>query len=72
MEATGSYGVALVDLTAEARVTLQLSDVGPGEIRLGDQVSTVLRRTYSQEGEWRYGRKAVPFANDLGGRARPA
>lgn len=72
VEATGSYGVALVDLTAEARVTLQLSDVGPGEIRLGDQVSTLLRRTYSQEGEWRYGRKAVPFASDLGGRARPA
>ena len=66
VETLGSYGVVLAELAPGARVPLQVSDAVPGEIRIGDRVDTRLRRLYAMEGEWRYGRKAVPA------RARPA
>ena len=56
----GPYDVALVELARGVRVTLQVTDSDPGELRVGDHVSTLLRRLYPMEGEWRYGRKAVP------------
>ncbi|HZY91568.1 MAG TPA: hypothetical protein VFG07_02155 [Thermoplasmata archaeon] len=59
--ASGSYSVALVDLTRGARATLQVSDAPRGSLRVGDRVATRLRRLYPMEGAWRYGRKAVPL-----------
>ena len=60
VEALGPYGVVLAEVAAGVRVTLQLTDASPGEVRIGDRVDTRLRRLYPMEGEWRYGRKAVP------------
>lgn len=61
VDATGPYGVALVEIAPGVRATLQMTDCAPGELRIGDRVGTRLRRIYSLEGEWRYGRKAVPI-----------
>jgi len=44
------------------RVTLQVTDAAPCTLKVGDHVDTRLRRLYPMEGEWRYGRKAVPVA----------
>jgi len=60
VEALGPYDVALVELARGMRVTLQVTDVVPGELEVGDRVNTMLRRLYPMEGEWRYGRKAIP------------
>lgn len=60
VEASGPYEVALVELVGGTRVTLQVADGRPGDLAVGDPVNTVLRRLYPMEGEWRYGRKAVP------------
>lgn len=57
----GSYSVVLVELMRGARVTLQATDSRPGELEIGSRVATRLRRLYPMEGEWRYGRKAVPM-----------
>lgn len=64
VETTGPYGVVLAELAADARVTLMVTEGRPDEVRVGSRVDTVLRRLYSIEGAWRYGRKAIP--------ARPA
>ncbi|MCI4343294.1 MAG: hypothetical protein L3J92_04155 [Thermoplasmata archaeon] len=61
VEALGPYGVVLAELVPGVRLTLQVSDARPGEVRIGDSVGTRLRRLYPMEGEWRYGRKAVPM-----------
>ena len=61
VDAAGPYGVVLVELVPGARVTLQVSDAEPGAIDVGQRVATRLRRLYPMEGEWRYGRKAVPL-----------
>ncbi|MFZ3356605.1 MAG: zinc ribbon domain-containing protein [Thermoplasmata archaeon] len=61
VELTGGYQVVLVELAPGIRVTLQVSDAPPGRLEIGDQVGSRLRRLYAMEGEWRYGRKAVPF-----------
>lgn len=60
VEANGPYAVVLVELAPMARVTLQVTDAPPDALQLGDRVDTRLRRLYPMEGEWRYGRKAVP------------
>lgn len=60
VETFGPYQVVLVELAPGARVPLQVTDAAPGEVRIGDRVNTLLRRLYAMEGEWRYGRKAVP------------
>ena len=60
VEAGGSYGVVLAELTPGVRVTLTLTDARSGEVRIGSTVDTALRRLYPIEGRWRYGRKAVP------------
>jgi uncharacterized OB-fold protein len=60
VEAYGPYEVVLAQLAPGARVTLQLTDAVPGQVRIGDRVDTRLRCLYAMEGEWRYGRKAVP------------
>jgi len=60
VESSGPYDVALVELARGVRVTLQVTDSVPGELRVGARVNTLLRRLYPMEGEWRYGRKAVP------------
>ena len=57
---TGPYSVAVVELGEGIRITLQATDATPGELKVGDAVNTLLRRLYPMEGEWRYGRKAVP------------
>ena len=72
VEASGPYGVALVEVAPGIRATLQLTDVVPGEIRVGDRVGTRLRRLYAIDGEWRYGRKAVPFVPGPGRAMVPA
>jgi uncharacterized OB-fold protein len=56
----GAYDVALVRLAPGALVTLQVSDASPGALLPGARVDTAIRRLYPMEGEWRYGRKAVP------------
>jgi len=61
VEALGPYGVVLAELVPGVRLTLQVSDARPGEVRIGDRIGTRLRRLYPMEGEWRYGRKAVPL-----------
>ncbi|MGC2360393.1 MAG: zinc ribbon domain-containing protein [Thermoplasmata archaeon] len=61
VEATGPYEVVLVEIAPGVRVTLQVSDAAPGQLGIGARVATRLRRLYAMEGEWRYGRKAVPF-----------
>ncbi len=58
--AGGSYGVVLVDLIPGVRATLQVADARPGQLKIGARVHTRLRRLYPMEGEWRYGRKAIP------------
>jgi uncharacterized OB-fold protein len=62
VEVGGPYEVVLAELAPGLRVTLQLTDADPGSVRIGDRVDTRLRRLYPMEGEWRYGRKAVPAA----------
>jgi uncharacterized OB-fold protein len=61
VSARGAYDVALVEIAPKVRVTLQVTDAAPGQIRPGDHVGTSVRRLYPMEGEWRYGRKAVPL-----------
>ncbi len=61
VELLGAYDVALVELADGVRVTLQVTDAPPGALRAGDRVATRLRRLYPMEGEWRYGRKAMPL-----------
>lgn len=63
VEAEGPYAVVLAELLPGVRGTLQVTDARPGEVRIGDLVDTRLRRLYPMEGEWRYGRKAVPRAD---------
>jgi uncharacterized OB-fold protein len=58
--AVGAYGVALVRLAPQVLVTLQVTDHPAERLPLGSSVTTELRRLYPMEGEWRYGRKAVP------------
>jgi uncharacterized protein len=58
---SGPYGVVLVDLAPGVRVTLQVADAD-GPLPVGSLIGTRLRRLYPMEGEWRYGRKAVPLA----------
>ncbi|HUZ79884.1 MAG TPA: OB-fold domain-containing protein [Thermoplasmata archaeon] len=62
VDESGPYGVVLVELAPMVRVTLQVADALPGTVHIGDRVETRLRRLYAMEGEWRYGRKAVPMA----------
>jgi len=64
VEASGPYGVVIVELEPGVRATLPVADAGPGEIRIDDTVGTRLRRLYPIDGEWRYGRKAVPLASN--------
>lgn len=66
VEATGPYGVVLVELAPSARVTLQVTDAAPGAPHIGDRIDTRLRRLYAMEGEWRYGRKAIPAETSAG------
>ena len=67
VEATGPYQVALVEVSDGVRITLQVTDADPGEVRVGHRVDTRLRRLYPMEGEWRYGRKAVPTSPGASG-----
>jgi len=62
VDALGSYGVVLAEFAPGVRLTLQVTDSAPGGVRIGDRVGTRLRRLYPMEGEWRYGRKAVPIS----------
>jgi uncharacterized OB-fold protein len=71
VETAGPYDVLIVELAEGARVTLQLTDAAPGSIGPDDLVDTVLRRLYPMEGEWRYGRKAVPAGQADGPGAAP-
>jgi hypothetical protein len=53
--------VVLAEFAPGVRLTLQVTDAGPDELRIGSRIGTRLRRLYPMEGEWRYGRKAVPL-----------
>ena len=66
--AFGGYSVVLAELAPGARVTLQVTDASPGSLPIGSRIGTRLRRLYPQEGEWRYGRKAVPLGTPPTGR----
>ncbi len=56
----GPYSVVLVRLAKDVRATLQATDAPAGSFGRGARVGSRLRRLYRSEGEWRYGRKAVP------------
>lgn len=58
--ALGGYGVVLAELAPGVRVTLQVTGSSNIPLALGSRVDAHLRRLYPMEGEWRYGRKAVP------------
>lgn len=58
---SGPYGVVMVELAPGARVTLQVTDSGAERWPVGSRAGSRLRRLYRMEGEWRYGRKAVPL-----------
>ena len=58
--ALGPYGVALVELAPGARATFMVSDTAAPSLPIGATVRTGIRRLYPMEGEWRYGRKAMP------------
>jgi uncharacterized OB-fold protein len=62
VDALGPYGVVLAEFEPGVRLTLQVTDAAPGDVRIGDRIGTRLRRLYPMEGEWRYGRKAVPLS----------
>jgi uncharacterized OB-fold protein len=62
VEAIGPYGVVLAEFVPGIRLTLQVTDASPGQIPIGARIGTRLRRLYPMEGEWRYGRKAVPLS----------
>ncbi len=66
VEASGPYGVVIVELEPGVRATLPVADAAAGEIRINDRVGTRLRRLYAIDGEWRYGRKAVPLGPSNG------
>jgi uncharacterized OB-fold protein len=61
VEALGPYGVVLAEFAPGVRLTLQVTDSVPGSMGIGARIGTELRRLYPMEGEWRYGRKAVPL-----------
>jgi uncharacterized OB-fold protein len=58
--ALGPYGVAIVELAPDVRVTLPVAPGRSPTVEIGSLVVTRLRRLYPMEGEWRYGRKVVP------------
>ena len=58
--ARGSYDVVLVEFFEGVRLTLQVADAAAGSVHVGDRVGTTFRRLYPMDGEWRYGRKALP------------
>jgi uncharacterized OB-fold protein len=62
--ATGTYGVAFVEIAPGTFGTFQVADATRGGLELGAAVATRLRRLYYQESEWRYGRKVVPLRAD--------
>ncbi len=62
VEAIGPYGVVLVELAEGVRGTFQVTDAPHVPLAIGSRVVTRLRRLYALEGEWRYGRKAIPLA----------
>ncbi|HTT72938.1 MAG TPA: zinc ribbon domain-containing protein [Thermoplasmata archaeon] len=62
--ALGPYGVVLVELAPGARGTFLVTDAPGPKLPIGSRVGTRLRRLYPMEGEWRYGRKAVPLPVD--------
>ena len=64
VEMSGPYGVVLAEVAPDVRVTLTVTEAGPEEVRIGSKVDTGLRRLYPIEGAWRYGRKALPAAQD--------
>jgi uncharacterized OB-fold protein len=72
VERFGAYDVAIVRLAPDIRATFQVTDAPPGALRVGDPVRTALRRLYPQEGEWRYGRKAVPAPRTRAAPVTPA
>ncbi|MGA7922793.1 MAG: hypothetical protein WCA77_02320 [Thermoplasmata archaeon] len=60
VSATGGYGVVLVEMVPGVRATFQVTDHEAVPLSVGARVDTRLRRLYAMEGQWRYGRKAVP------------
>lgn len=62
VEGSGRYGVAILQLVPGVRVTVAVTGSGDTPLPAGTSVRTELRRLYPMEGEWRYGRKAIPPA----------
>lgn len=57
----GPYDVAILELAEGPRVAVQLTDCEPGKARIGTRAELVVKKLYTQDGEARYGPKAVPF-----------
>jgi uncharacterized OB-fold protein len=63
--AAGAYSVVVARSAEGPRATFQVAGP-PGSVGIGGSVLPVLRRLYPMEGEWRYGRKAIPAPGPAG------
>ena len=61
VDAVGGYGVVLAEIVPGIRGTFAVTDAPHLPLAIGSSVATRLRRLYPIEGEWRYGRKAIPL-----------
>jgi uncharacterized OB-fold protein len=61
VDAYGPYGVVIAEVEPGVRATLPVADAHERQVQVNDIVGTRLRRLYSIDGQWRYGRKAVPL-----------
>jgi uncharacterized OB-fold protein len=64
VESAGGYDVVLARIAPGILGTFQVTDTPAGTTRRGGAIRTRLRRLYATEGEWRYGRKAIPELGD--------
>lgn len=60
--------VALVDLDGGGRLACEVTDIDPGEVKVGDRVSMTFRRLFTAEGVHDYFYKARPVETSRGAR----
>lgn len=56
----GLIGVVIIELDEGVQIPVVISDINPENIGIGDEVESVLRSEYTQEGNPRYGVKSCP------------
>jgi 3-hydroxy-3-methylglutaryl CoA synthase len=58
---------AVIDFDGGGRCTLEVTDAGPGQVKVGTQVAPTFRRLYSADGVHNYFWKAMPVSTGEGG-----